>query len=86
MSRVVKSAAERGEREVMVMRFPSAFCSDGGRAINNYEAGWPETLTGFAKRGHEFWQKGSSSKATRCARRSWISPAACRATSGSLRW
>jgi hypothetical protein len=57
VSRVVKSAAERGEREVMVMRFPSSFCTDGGRAINNYEAGWPETLTGFAKRGHEFWQK-----------------------------
>ena len=57
VSRVVKSAAERGEREVMAMRFPSAFCSDGGRAINNYEAGWPATLTGFAKRGYEFWQK-----------------------------
>ena len=24
-----------------------------GRAINNLEQGWPETLTGFAKRLHE---------------------------------
>jgi hypothetical protein len=24
---------------------------------NNYEADWPKTLTGFAKRAHEFWQK-----------------------------
>jgi len=57
VSRVVKSAAERGEHEVMALRFPSAYCTDGGRAINNYEAHWPETLTGFAKRAHEFWQK-----------------------------
>jgi hypothetical protein len=57
VSRAVKSAAERGEREVMVMRFSSKFSTDGGRAINNSEPNWPETLTGFAKRAHEFWQK-----------------------------
>lgn len=57
VTRAVKSAAERGDREVMVMRFSSEFCTDGGRAINNAEPNWPETLTGFAKRAHEFWQK-----------------------------
>ena len=57
VSRVVKGAAERGEREVMVLRFPSTYCTDGGRAINNFEPDWPETLTGFAKRAYEFWQK-----------------------------
>ena len=57
VSRAVKSAAERGEREVMVLRFSSTFCSDGGWAIIIDEAGWPDTLTGFAKRAHEFWQK-----------------------------
>jgi hypothetical protein len=57
VSRVVKSAAERGEREVMALRFPSTYCTDGGRAINNGEPNWPETLTGFAKRAHEFWEK-----------------------------
>jgi hypothetical protein len=57
VSRIVRSAAERGEREVMAIRFPSAYCTDGGRAINNFEAGWPDTLTGFAKRGYAFWQK-----------------------------
>jgi hypothetical protein len=41
----------------VVMPFPSAFCTDGGRAINNYKAGWPDTLTGFTTRGHEFWRK-----------------------------
>ena len=57
VSKVVRSAAERGEREVLALRFPSEYCTDGGRAINNAEPDWPDTLTGFAKRAHEFWQK-----------------------------
>ena len=57
VSKVVRSAAERGEREVMVVRFPSTYCTDGGRAINNFEAGWENTLTGFAKRAYEFGRK-----------------------------
>jgi hypothetical protein len=57
LTRAVKGAAERGEREFMAIRFPSTYCTDGGRAINNYEADWPNTLTGFAKRAYEFWQK-----------------------------
>ena len=57
VSRVVKSAAERGEREVLVVRFSSEYCADGGRRINSLEPDWPESLTGFAKRAYEFWQK-----------------------------
>jgi hypothetical protein len=57
VSRMVKSAAERGERELLAVRFPSEFCTDGGRAINNFEPNWPETLTGFGKRAHEFFVK-----------------------------
>ena len=57
VSKVVRSAAERGEREVLALRFPSTYCSDGGRAINNLEPGWPGTLTGFARRAYEFWKK-----------------------------
>jgi hypothetical protein len=56
VSRVVKGAAERGEREVLAIRFPSEYCTDGGRAINSFEPDWPKTLTGFAKRAYEFWQ------------------------------
>jgi hypothetical protein len=56
LSRVVKNAAERGEREVLVLRFSSEYCTDGGRAINSLEPDWPATLTGFAKRAHEFWE------------------------------
>jgi hypothetical protein len=57
VSRVVKSAAERGEREVLALRFSSEYCTDGGRAINSFEPDWPKTLTGFAQRAYEFWQK-----------------------------
>ena len=54
VSVLVRRAAEEGKREVMVFRFPSDLCTDKGRAINNLEPHWPETLTGFAKRGYEF--------------------------------
>jgi membrane carboxypeptidase/penicillin-binding protein len=50
------SAAERGETEVMVMRFPNSLCSDKGRAINNAEAGWPDSLTGRPRQAYEFWR------------------------------
>ena len=57
VSKVVQSAAERGESEVLAVRFPSEYCTDGGRAINNFEPNWPDTLTGFAKRAHEFFKQ-----------------------------
>ena len=57
VSKVIRAAAERGEREVLVVRFSSQYCTDGGRAINNFEPEWPQTLTGFAKSAYEFWQK-----------------------------
>ena len=53
----VRRAAERGEKELQVMKFSSEFCTDKGRAINNFEADWPETLTGFAKEAYEAWEE-----------------------------
>ena len=53
----VRRAAERGEKELQVMRFSSEFCTDQGRAINNFEPNWPETLTGFAKEAYEAWDQ-----------------------------
>ncbi|WP_248310009.1 hypothetical protein [Bosea sp. WAO] len=52
-----RAAAERGEKEVLVMRFPSALCTDRGRAINNAEADWPTTLTGRPRQAYEFWKE-----------------------------
>jgi hypothetical protein len=57
VSRLVKGAAERGQREVMAFQFPSSYCTDRGRAINNYEPEWPQTLTGFAKKAYAFYEK-----------------------------
>jgi hypothetical protein len=52
-----RAAAGRGEKEVLVMRFPSALCKDRGRAINNAEADWPSTLTGRPRQAYEFWKE-----------------------------
>ena len=49
----VKRAAEQGQSEIQIMRFPSQYCTDHGRAINNFEEGWPDTLTGMARRIYE---------------------------------
>jgi hypothetical protein len=49
----VRRAAEQGRHEIEIGRFPSEYCTDRGRAINNFEAGWPETLTGIARRAHD---------------------------------
>jgi len=53
----VTHAAETGKSELMVIRFPSSYLSDGGRAINNFEPTWPKTLDGFAKRAYDFYEQ-----------------------------
>ena len=46
----VRRAAEQGRNEIEILRFPSQYCTDHGRAINNFDADWPRTLTGFAEK------------------------------------
>ncbi|WP_431857603.1 hypothetical protein [Azospirillum sp.] len=55
-TRAVREAAERGVREIQVVRFPSSWCTDGGRAINNFESDWPNSLTGFAREAYEVYE------------------------------
>jgi hypothetical protein len=52
----VRKAAQSGETEVMVMRFPVDLCSDSGRAINNGDADWPDSLTGRPRQAYELWR------------------------------
>jgi hypothetical protein len=52
----LRSAAERGQTELMVMRFPTALCTDKGRAINNSDPDWPESLTGRPRQAYELWR------------------------------
>src|SRR5215469_1349040 len=52
---LVNQAAERGQTEVQVYRFPNSLCTDGGRRINNSLPEWEKTLEGRPKAGYEFW-------------------------------
>ena len=52
---LVNQAAEHGQTEVQVYRFPNELCTDRGRRINNGEPGWEATLEGRPKLGYEFW-------------------------------
>jgi hypothetical protein len=54
---IIKRAADRGLTEVLVGKFPNALFTDGGRAINQTEPGWENTLTGLPKELFQFWDK-----------------------------
>ena len=54
--RRAREAAKAGNREFELLRFPSQLCSDGGRAINVAEEGWPGTLRGEAKELYDRWE------------------------------
>jgi hypothetical protein len=53
---IIKRAVSNGLTEVEIMRFPNKMCTDSGRAINQQEAGWEETLTGLPKELYLFWK------------------------------
>ena len=57
VTQLVSQAAERGQTEVQVYRFPNELCSDRGRRINNSEPGWDQTLEGRPKLAFEFWRE-----------------------------
>jgi CBS domain-containing protein len=50
-------AARGGEQELMLLRFPSDLCIDGGRKIDVVERGWEETLRGEAAEIYDRWRK-----------------------------
>jgi hypothetical protein len=51
-----REAAERGQHEYLLLRFPAADCTDHGRAIIQQEPGWPDTLTGDAAAIYRHWR------------------------------
>ena len=55
----IERLAEQGETEMCVLTFPSEFCSDGGRAVNNFYPDWHETLTGRAEKLHALWEQNA---------------------------
>jgi hypothetical protein len=54
---IIKRAVSNGLTEVEVGRFPNKLCTDRGRAINQQEPGWEDTLIGLPKELYQFWKK-----------------------------
>lgn len=55
--RLALNAVKDGKYEALVYSFPSALCTDSGRAINSADPKWPETLQGKAKKFYERYLK-----------------------------
>jgi hypothetical protein len=54
---IINRAVNNGLTEVLVGTFPNQVCTDRGRAINQQEPGWENTLTGLPKEIFDFWKK-----------------------------
>ncbi|MBU8538852.1 hypothetical protein [Falsiroseomonas tokyonensis] len=52
----IQAAFENEQREVMLVSFPSEFCTDGRRKMNNRLSDWLDTLPGGAQVFVEFWR------------------------------
>jgi hypothetical protein len=57
VNRLVMNAVKDGKMEAMVYSFPSDLCTDSGRAINNSDPHWPETLQGKARELYDRYQE-----------------------------
>jgi hypothetical protein len=57
MLRHARDAAGKGATQWLVLRFPNQLCSDGGRAINIADVGWPATLRGEAAELYLRWEQ-----------------------------
>jgi hypothetical protein len=53
---IIKRAVANGLTEVEVGRFPNTMFTDKGRAINQQEPGWENSLTGLPKELYQFWK------------------------------
>ncbi len=55
--RRIRRAFDNGERELMLIKFPSVLCEDGGRRINNRLEGWQDTLPGVFHKIFLWWER-----------------------------
>lgn len=56
MLRNARAAAQKGEEEQLLLRFPCELCSDHGRAVNAPDPDWPATLRGIAAEVFMRWK------------------------------
>ena len=54
---LVRRAVDAGEKEALVMRFPSEWLPDQGRSITSHDPAWRQRLSGFPKRAYEFYER-----------------------------
>lgn len=62
---IINRAVSNGLTEVEIGRFTNKLFTDKGRAINQQEPGWEETLTGLPRELHQFWKKHLESRGYR---------------------
>jgi hypothetical protein len=55
--KIIERAVSNGLTEVQVYRFPNSLCTDHGRAINQQESGWEETLVGIPREIYLLWER-----------------------------
>ena len=67
--KLIERAVNNGQSEVQVYRFPNRLCTDGGRAINQQEAGWDKTFTGVPKEIYGLWDRHFKSRRYKLPRR-----------------
>jgi CBS domain-containing protein len=56
MMRNARAAAQKGEEEQLLLRFPCELCTDHGRAVNAPDPNWPTTLRGIAAEVFMRWK------------------------------
>ena len=54
---IIERAVSNGLTEVFLGKFPKELFTDRGRAINQTEPGWENTLTGLPKEVYDFWKR-----------------------------
>jgi hypothetical protein len=57
--RRIHDAVEQGKYEVEVLRFPADALADGGRAVNNDDPAWPDTLRGPAAEWYAAFERSA---------------------------
>jgi hypothetical protein len=54
---LVRKTIDMGDKQALVLRFPSDWLPDQGRAITNHDKDWYQKLDGFPKRAYDFFKR-----------------------------
>jgi hypothetical protein len=54
---LVRKTIDMGDKQALVLRFPSDWLPDQGRAITNHDKDWHEKLSGFPQRAYDFFKR-----------------------------